>query len=134
MYVESDFLFALAKPEDWLKENARAALAAEDVYTSLTAYTEFLVYWYDEDAGEYTIEAATIVPNLLELVPVRPEAHEEALLAAAAFIDEYGTTPFDSVHAGIAHINGDTVLSTEQEYDTVGVERVPLDSYLDAAE
>jgi predicted nucleic acid-binding protein len=134
MYVESDFLFALAKPEDWLKENATAALESEDVYTSLTAYTEFLVYWYDEDAAEYTVDAATIVPNLLELVPVRPAEHEEALLAAAAFIDDYGTTPFDSVHAGIAHTNGDTILSTEQGYDTVGVDRVPLDSYLNEAE
>ena len=134
MYVESDFLFALAKPEDWLKENAKAALESEDVYTSLTAYTEFLVYWYDEQSGEYTVDAATIVPNLLELVPVRPEEHEEALLAAISFIEEYGTTPFDSIHAGIAHTNGDTVLSTEQDYDTVGVERVPLDSYLDDAE
>lgn len=31
MYVESDFLFALAKPEDWLKENAKAALESEEV-------------------------------------------------------------------------------------------------------
>ncbi|MFC6874669.1 PIN domain-containing protein [Halobellus marinus] len=134
MYVESDFLFALAKPEDWLKENAEAALDAEAVYTSLAAYTEFLVYWYDEDTGTYAIDAASIVPNLLELVPVRPEEHEEALLAAAAFIDEYGTTPFDAIHAGIAHVNGDIALSTETDYDTVGVERVPLDSYLDGPE
>jgi len=134
MYVESDFLFALAKPEDWLKAHATAALESEDIYTSLTAYTEFLVYWYDEDTGEYAVDAGTIVPNLLELVPVHPVEHEEALLAAAAFIDEYGTTPFDSIHAGIAHSSGDTVLSTEQDYDTVSIDRVPLDSYLEDTE
>ena len=111
-----------------------SGLDPEAVHTSLTAYTEFLVYWYDEDTGEYAVDAGTIVPNLLELVPVQPVEHEEALLAAAAFIDEYGTTPFDSVHAGIAHSNGDTVLSTEQDYDTVGIERVPLGSYLEATE
>ena len=32
MYVESDFLFALAKPEDWLKDHATATLESEDVY------------------------------------------------------------------------------------------------------
>ena len=133
MYVESDFLFALAKPEDWLKENAKAALESEEVCTSLTAYTEFLVNWYDEDDGAYTVDASTLVPNLLELLPIRPAENEEALLVAVSFIEEYGTIPFDSVHAGIAHVNGDTVLSTEQDYDTVGVERVPLDSYLDAS-
>ncbi|MFA1611572.1 PIN domain nuclease [Halobellus rubicundus] len=131
MYVESDFLFALAKPDDWPKENATAALESDDVYTSLTAYTEFLVYWYDEESGEYTVDIAELIPNLLELVPIRPAEQEDALLVAVSFIEEYGTTPFDSIHAGIAHTNGDTVLSTKQDYDTVGVERVPLDSYRD---
>jgi predicted nucleic acid-binding protein len=129
MFVESDFLFALAKPEDWLKEDAQAALDAGDVHTSVTAYAEFLVYFYDPDAGAYSIAAADVVPNLLELVPVRPVEHEEALLAAAAFIDEHGLTPFDAVHAGIAHAEGEAVLSTEQEYDAVGIDRVPLDGF-----
>lgn len=134
MFVESDFLFALAKPEDWLKEDAKAALEDHTVYTSIATYAEFLVYFYDAGTGEYTIQAADVVPNLLELVSVRPEHHEDALLAATAFIDEYGVTPFDAVHAGIAHVEGDPVLSTEQAYDTVGVERIPLDSYKDRDE
>jgi len=131
MFVESDFLFALAKPEDWLKADAKAALDAEEVHTSVTAYAEFLVYFYDADAAEYSIAAGDVVPNLLELVPVRPAEHEEALLAAAAFIDEHNLTPFDAVHAGIAHVEGETVLSTEQDYDVVGIERVPLDGFAD---
>lgn len=131
MLVESDFLFALAKPEDWLKEDAKAALEGHTVYTSIVTYAEFHVYFYDEDTGEYTIQAADVIPNLLELVPVQPEDHENALLAATAFIDEYGVTPSDAVHAGIAHVEGEPVLSTEQAYDTVGVERIPLDGYRD---
>jgi PIN domain. len=129
MYVESDFLFALAKPEDWLRADAQTALDETDVYTSVTTYTEFLVYFYDQETGAYTIPAATVIPNLLELVPVRPESHEEGLLAASAFIDEYGLTPFDAVHAGIAHADGESVLSTEQDYDEIGIERVPLDGF-----
>ncbi|WP_348611652.1 PIN domain-containing protein [Halobaculum rarum] len=127
MYVESDFLFALAKPSDWLKADAEVALDEYDIHTSIATYTEFLVYFYDEAAGEYTLPVTEVIPNLLELVPVRPDEHEDALLAAAAFIDEEELTPFDAVHAGIAHIEGEAVLSTDRAYDSVGVERVPLD-------
>lgn len=71
------------------------------------------------------------ITNLLELVPIKPTAHEEAVLAAAAFVDEYQLTPFDTLHAGMATISDDTVLSSEQDYDTVGLDRVSLESYLD---
>jgi len=124
MYVESDFLFALTKPSDWLKADAEAALEEYDVHTSLTAYNEFLVYFYDPEAAEYTLPVTELIPNLLELVPVCPEADEAALLTATAFIDESGLTPTDAVHAGIAHTRGEPILSTNTAYDAVGVERV----------
>ena len=47
MYVETDFLFALAKPDYWLQPEAEAALEREDVHTSLLAYAEFLVRAYE---------------------------------------------------------------------------------------
>ena len=127
MYVESDFLFALAKPSDWLKADAEAALDEYDVHTTIATYAEFLVYFYDENDAEYTLPVTQVIPNLLELVPVQPDEHEDALLAATAFIDEEELTPFDAVHAGIAHVEGKSVLSTDRAYDSVGVERIPLD-------
>jgi len=129
MFVESDFLFALAKEDDWLQADAKAALEAEKVHTSIVTYAEFLQYFYDPEGGEYLVPAGDLIPNLLELVPVNPPKHEEALLAAAAFIDEHGLTPHDAVHSGIAHVDGETVLSTEQDYDLVGIDRVALDGY-----
>jgi len=54
MYIESDFLFALAKPSDWVKTDAEATLKEYGVRTSLTTYNEFLVYFYDSEAAEYT--------------------------------------------------------------------------------
>lgn len=131
VYVESDLLFALAKESDWLKPDAKAAVDAEEVHTSIIAYTEYLQYFYDPDAAEYTVPVATVIPNLLEKVPVRPVEHEQALLAAVAFISDHNLTPTDAVHAGIAHTGGDPVLSTEQDYDMVGIERVDLDGYAD---
>ncbi|MBX0287844.1 PIN domain-containing protein [Halomicroarcula sp. F28] len=130
MYVETDFLIALVKEDDWLQESALRALEArDDIHTSVLAYAELLVMFYDREQAEYDIDVPRAVSNLLELVPIRPEAHEEAVLAAAAFLDEYQLTPFDALHAGMAAVRDGAVLSSEQDYETVGLDRLPLESY-----
>ena len=129
MYVETDFLTALLKEDDWLQDAAiRALEERDDVHTSILAYAEVLVLFYDREAAESEIDAARAITNLLELVPIVPEEHEDAVLAAAAFLDEYDFTPFDALHAGLVTTGDEHVLSTEQDYDTVGLERIPLDS------
>jgi hypothetical protein len=52
---------------------------------------------------------------------------EDAVLAAAAFVEEYQLTPFDALHAGVAATRGERVLSSERDYDTVGLDRTPLE-------
>lgn len=126
MYVETDFLFALAKPDDWLQPEAEAALEREDVHTSLLAYAEFLVRAYEPGEG-FGFDVSGTVANLLELVPVRPEADEAALLAAATYLDEYDVTPFDAVHAGIASTRGGQILASDAVFDELDVERHPLE-------
>jgi len=132
VYVETDFLTALVKDEDWLREPALRALEErDDIYTSILTYAEVLVLFYDREQSEYEIDAPRAIANLLELVPVRPDGHEDAILAAATFLDEYHMTPFDALHAGMAATGDGTVLSSEQDYDTVGLDRLPLETYLD---
>ncbi|RQG89340.1 PIN domain-containing protein [Natrarchaeobius chitinivorans] len=126
MYVETDFLFALAKRDDWLQDEAKAALEREDVHTSILAYAEFLVRTYDRGEG-FETDAPRLVVNLLELVPVRPQAHEDALLAAATYLEEYEMTPFDALHAGIAASQNERILSSDLSYDDLDVTRVPLE-------
>jgi len=126
MYVETDFLFALAKPDDWLEEAATAALEREDVHTSLLAYAEFLVATYEEGEG-FDFDVPRTVANLLELVPVRPEADEHAVLAAATYLEEHEMTPFDALHAGIAATRGEPILASDRAFDDLDVERVPLE-------
>lgn len=129
MYVETDFLTALVKSDDWLQESALHALEEhDDIHTSILAYAEVLVLFYDREASEYEIDAPRAIANLLELVPIVPEGHEDAVLAAAAFLDEYDMTPFDALHAGIIATGDERVLSTEQDYDMIGLNRVPLES------
>lgn len=128
MYVEPDFLAALVKDDDWLREAAIDALDEhDDIHTSILSYAELLVLFYDREANDYEIDAPRAITNLLELVPIVPERHEKAVLAAAAFIDEHGMTPFDALHAGIVATGDERVLSTEQDYDAVGLDRTPLE-------
>lgn len=132
MYVETDFLTALIKDEDWLQEEALRALEEhDDIHTSILAYAEVLVLFYDRDDAEYEIDIPRAITNLLELVPIGSERHEMAVLAAAAFLEEHELTPFDALHAGMAATGDGTVLSTEQDYDTVGLDRRPLETYPD---
>lgn len=128
MYVETDFLMAVTKDDDWLRESALAALdERDDIHTSVLAFAEVMVLLYDRDVGEYEIDVPRAIANLLELVPVVPEEHETAVLAAAAFVEEHDLTPFDALHAGVVATSDGRVLSTEQDYDAVGLDRVPLE-------
>lgn len=126
MYVETDFLFALAKPDDWLQAEANAALERDDVHTSILAYAEFLIRTYDRGEG-FDFDVPRLVANLLEIVPVRPAADEEALLAAATYLDEYDMTPFDALHAGIAATRNERILTSDNAFDALDLERVPLE-------
>lgn len=89
VYVETDFLLALARGKDSLKPRAVAAL--------------------------------------VDHVPVRPAKHEQAVSTAAVLADEHDCTPFDAVHGGVAITTDEPVLTSEQDYDDVGIDRVPLE-------
>lgn len=126
MYVETDFLIALAKPDDWLTERAEETLATREVHTSLLAYAEFLTHAYDPGDG-IGFDVPRVVANLLERVPIRPASHEDAALAAATFLDEHDMTPFDAFHAGIAVTEGERIHASDRAFDDLEIERVPLE-------
>jgi predicted nucleic acid-binding protein len=127
MYVETDLLFALATPDDWLQPEAGGALEREDIHTSLPSYAEFLVRAYEPGEG-FAFDVSGTTANLLEFVPVRPDADEAALLAAAVYLDEHDVTPFDAIHAGIASTRGGEILASDAVFDELDVERHPLES------
>ncbi len=129
VHVETDFLTALVKDDDWLRESAvRSLEERDDIHTSILAYAEVLVLFYDRENAEYEVDPPRAISNLLELVPIVPNEHEDAVLAAAAFLDEYDMTPFDALHAGVVTTGEGRVLSSEQDYDAIGLDRTPLES------
>lgn len=127
LYVETDFLIALLKPDDWLRAQAEATLERhESVYTSLLAYVELLVEAYEPGEG-IDYDVSNVVANLLEVVPLRPTADEDVVLAAATYLDEHDVTPFDAFHAGVAVTNDDRIHATDRVYEELGLDRIPLE-------
>lgn len=130
--METDFLIALLKDDDWLREAAVDAFAEhEDVRTSILSYAELLVLFYDREREGYEIEVPRAIANLLDAVPIVPQVHEQAVLTAATFLEEHQLTPFDALHAGLVAVGDRTVLSKETDYDTLGLDRLPLEKNTD---
>jgi predicted nucleic acid-binding protein len=121
VYVETDFLLALAKDTDWLQGPTEDALVEHDVETSPFSYLELLLA-----RERYEFDYVPLVANLLELVPVRSDEEKQVVLKAINYYDE-GMTPFDAFHAATAETRGMDVLSSENDYEDIEVERVPLE-------
>ncbi|WP_323171596.1 PIN domain-containing protein [Natrialba sp. PRR66] len=121
VYVETDFLLALANNSDWLQQSAEEALGEHDIETSAFSYLELLLA-----RERYEFEYVPLVANLLELVPVRDEEERQIVLKAVNYYDE-GMTAFDAFHAATAETRTQNVLSSEKDYADIEVERVPLE-------
>lgn len=122
VYVETDFLIALAKDSDWLQDRAQEVLDGErEVVTSGTAYLELLLV-RDRDAFNFT----RLVANLLDLVPVGSEEEHQIVLKAVGYFED-GMTAFDAFHAATAETRGLPILSSDQAYEAVDPERFPLE-------
>lgn len=108
MYVESDFLLALLKDEDWLKESAREVYQEHKNELWNREYTliELMLVAYREDRNVLkTIAGAS------QLVEVKGD--EALMKEAASYVSEEGITPLDAVH--LAASNGDKILSSEED-------------------
>ena len=121
VYVETDFLLALAKDSDWLQGSAEAALEEYQVETSAFSYLELVLA-----RERYEFDYVPLVANLLELVPVRDDQEKQLVLKAVSYYDE-GMTPFDAFHAATAETRGMDILSSERDYEDIEVSRVTLE-------
>lgn len=121
VYVETDFLLALAKDSDWLQGSAEDALEEYEVETSAFSYLELLLA-----RERYEFNYVPLVANLLELVPVRDESEKQVVLKAVDYYED-GMTSFDAFHAATAETRGMDVLSSEKDYEDIDVARVPLE-------
>ncbi|RRJ33410.1 hypothetical protein [Halocatena pleomorpha] len=96
MYVETDFLLALIKDDDWLSD------AAETVYRE---HRESL--W----TSQFTL--IELLANASSLIDVRSDV--ETVVVAASHVEEHGFTPFDALH--LVESDGNTVVSSDGSYE-----------------
>ena len=109
MYVETDFLLALIKDEDWLGEAAETVYRThrEELWTSQFTLIELLVVAYRENR-----DTERVIANAASLVDVRGDV--ETVLAAATYVEDHGFTPFDALH--LVESGGDTIVSSDNAY------------------
>lgn len=118
MYTDTDFWVALLKDDEWLAERAEARLDEYhgDLQVSLATFIELFLI---ESRYEFDREQATLA--IFELADETVD--EDLVFQASAYIDE-GLTTFDAFHAALA---GATILSSDRAYDSIGIDRVPLE-------
>lgn len=121
VYVETDFLLALIKEDDWLQERAETVLENRDVVTSAVAYLEVLIV-----LREYQFDFRSLFGNLLGVVPVESDKEREIVLKAAAHVED-GMTPFDAYHAAMADTRGLPIAGSDKRYDEIDVRRIQLE-------
>jgi hypothetical protein len=110
MYVETDFLLALIKDEDWLGRAAETVYRdqREDLWTSQFTLIELLLVAYREGR-----DAERVVANAANLVDVR--GNVDTVVAAATYVEDHGFTPFDAIH--LVDSDGDTIVSSDETYE-----------------
>jgi len=121
VFVETDFLLAIAKDDDWLQEHAEVILDERDVVTSPFAYLELLIV-----LERHQFDYIRLVANLLDLVAVGDENEKQVVLKAVNYFED-GMTPFDSFHAATAETGGRPILSSDKAYEDVDSKRIPLE-------
>lgn len=110
MYVETDFLLALIKEDDWLGDAAESVYEdhSEEIWTSRFTLIELLLVAYREG-----LDSERVVTNAAALIEVRGDV--ETVVTAATYIEEHGFTPFDALH--LVEADGDTIVSSDDAYD-----------------
>lgn len=118
MYADSDFWVALLKDDDWLADQAVELLEEYrgDLEVSLTTFVELFLI-----EERYSFDRETAVTSILELATY--DGEEDPLYQASAYVDD-GLNTFDAFHAALAD---DGIISSDQAFDRIDVERVELE-------
>lgn len=125
VFVETDFLLAIAKDDDWLQQRAEEFLDDHEVVTSPIAYLELLIVM-----ERHQFDYIRLFANLLNVVPVRDEKDKQIVLKAVSYFED-SMTPFDSFHAATAETRGLPILSSDNAYEDVDPQRLPLEPSTD---
>jgi len=123
MYADVDFLLALAKEKDWLKENAERIYRKhrQEIWTSTLALIEVLLLAHREK-----VKADELLKKVHFLITVKEiKLGEGEVITAADLMDKFKATPFDALHAILC--GNDKIISSDKKFDKMGLRRVKLE-------
>ncbi|MBI2085431.1 MAG: PIN domain-containing protein [Candidatus Aenigmarchaeota archaeon] len=119
-YADTDFLLALLKPGDWLKEPAEKTLNAYEgtIWTSIITIAEAVMV-----GRNMGLNAEEMVSKIVEICKLS-EDDKRMALQAAVFISRHGLSTFDAFHAAFAA--NDAIISSDSVFDKIGLKRINL--------
>lgn len=118
MFADTDFILAMVKDSDWLKEKATQVYHThkDEIWTNGFVIAEVFII-----SQRLKLDCEVVVSNIYRMFKVKGLDQETALLAAH-FIKHKNVTPFDAIHAASA--KPDIILSSDRIFDEVlGLER-----------
>ncbi|MBI1971674.1 MAG: PIN domain-containing protein [Candidatus Aenigmarchaeota archaeon] len=119
-YADADFLLALLKPGDWLKEPAEKTLNAHrgTIWTSIITIAETVMV-----GRNLGLNAEEMVSKIVEICKLT-ENDRVIALQAAVFISRHGLSTFDAFHAAFAA--NDAIISSDAAFDKAGLKRISI--------
>ena len=121
MLADTDFILALIKDSDWLKQKALNILKENKgkIRTSLSVMMELALI-----CKRLNIDVLETFANVFELIEVNEETYE-VCMKAALYMKKYGLNVFDSFHA--ACCADSEIISSDTAYEKVGLKRIKLE-------
>ena len=121
MFADTDFILALVKDTDWLKENAVTILKdnKSKITTSISVMIEVALM-----CKKFKVNTINTFAHIFEIIAVDEENYS-VCMKASLYIEKYGLNVFDAFHA--AFCGDDKIISSDDVYESVGIERVRLE-------
>ncbi|MBI2653607.1 PIN domain-containing protein [Candidatus Woesearchaeota archaeon] len=121
MFADTDFLFALIKDRDWLKDKAEKIFKEHEgeIRTSISVIMEL-----GHLCKRFNMNVMEVFAHVFELIEVTEETYS-ICTQAAVYIEKYNLTVFDAFNA--AYCGHDKIISSDSVYDTIGLERIRLE-------
>ncbi len=121
MFADTDFILALIKKTDWLKENAVKILEENKgkIRTSVSVMMELALI-----CKRLKINTMDVFAHVFEIVNV-DEITYSVCMQAALYIEKYSLNVFDAFNASFC--GDEKIISSDSVYENVGIERVKLE-------
>jgi predicted nucleic acid-binding protein len=121
MFADTDFILALLKDSDWLKENAIKIHKNNKgkINTSVSVMIEVALL-----CRKFKLNTMDTFVNTFEIVNVDDETYS-VCTRAALYIEKYNLNVFDAFNASFC--GDEKIISSDSIYESVGIERVKLE-------